>query len=203
MRVPSNTPDTASRPAPVAWRVMSGAPNQTFSADHDPDLLNSKFQEGREQGLAEAIAVARRESEAKLQPVLERLVKGIASLDRARDEIRQEVAGDVARLAVAIAGRILHREISIDQDAILGLVIAGFNKLQGKECSRVLVHPDHEPAIRRWLSQLATRNNVEIVGDRSLSPGDVRFETGQGQLDASIPTQLLEIERGLADHIEI
>ena len=37
--------------------------------------------------------------------------------------------------------------------------------------------------------------------DGSLQPGGVVFETNQGNLDASVDSQLAEIERGLADHM--
>ena len=195
---------SAGRPTPVAWRLVTGGVGERMAGvPAQQALLDQKFQEGKQHGRSEALAVARMEADAKLQPVLERLAGSIAALDRAREEIREQVAAEVARLAVAIAARILHREISVDPDAILGLVIAGFNKLQGRECSRIFVHPEHEQVLRRWLAQLATRNSIEIVGDAAMQAGEVRFETAQGQLDASIPTQLREIERGLADHIEI
>ena len=37
--------------------------------------------------------------------------------------------------------------------------------------------------------------------DTSLLPGEVFFETAQGMLDASVDTQLREIERGLIDKL--
>jgi flagellar biosynthesis/type III secretory pathway protein FliH len=40
---------------------------------------------------------------------------------------------------------------------------------------------------------------AEIVADNSLLLGDILFETTRGSLDASIDSQLLEIERGLTD----
>jgi flagellar assembly protein FliH len=42
---------------------------------------------------------------------------------------------------------------------------------------------------------------VEVVADSSRSPGDVIFETERGYLDASVDSQLQEIERGLADRL--
>jgi len=40
---------------------------------------------------------------------------------------------------------------------------------------------------------------LEIVADASLQAGSAIFETSRGELDASINTQLAEIDRGLAD----
>jgi flagellar biosynthesis/type III secretory pathway protein FliH len=42
---------------------------------------------------------------------------------------------------------------------------------------------------------------VELIADSSLQCGDVLFETAHGNLDASLESQLGEIERGLADRL--
>jgi len=41
-----------------------------------------------------------------------------------------------------------------------------------------------------------------LTADASLKPAEVYFETSQGILDASVETQLREIERGLIDKLE-
>jgi flagellar biosynthesis/type III secretory pathway protein FliH len=40
---------------------------------------------------------------------------------------------------------------------------------------------------------------VEVLSDPSREVGSVIFETARGDLDASVDSQLREIERGLAD----
>jgi flagellar assembly protein FliH len=42
---------------------------------------------------------------------------------------------------------------------------------------------------------------LELVSDAKLPRGSAIFETSRGDLDASIDTQLLEIERGFTDII--
>ena len=43
---------------------------------------------------------------------------------------------------------------------------------------------------------------LEIAPDGSLTPGSVIFETSRGDLDASVDTQLAEIDRGLTDALK-
>jgi len=38
-----------------------------------------------------------------------------------------------------------------------------------------------------------------VLGDPQLTPGSAVFETSRGELDASVSTQLDEIQRGLTD----
>ena len=48
-------------------------------------------------------------------------------------------------------------------------------------------------------TRLGLPPNLEIAADASLSAGSAVFETARGELDASIGTQLREIDRGLTD----
>ena len=75
-------------------------------------------------------------------------------------------------------------------------------KLQSRDLCRVRVHPDQAPAIRASFERFSNSHKVELVADPSLQIGDVMFETATGTLDASIESQLQEIDRGFADRLE-
>jgi flagellar assembly protein FliH len=49
------------------------------------------------------------------------------------------------------------------------------------------------------MAAVSTLRNIELVPDASLERGAAIFETTRGNLDASIETQLREIERGFTD----
>ena len=189
--------------APVFWRVVNGSLGaETESAKTLAQQLEHKLQEGRQLGLSEGIAMSRRDAEAQSQEVLERLAQSIADLASARQAVREETAADLVRLSIAIASRILHREITLDPDAIHGLLKAAFDKTRSREVTRIFVHPLHESAVRRFVEQAANPAPIEIVADPRLERGAIRIETSRGLLDASIDTQLREIERGLADRLD-
>jgi flagellar assembly protein FliH len=118
----------------------------------------------------------------------------------ARDRLRRESEEDLVRLAVAIAQRILHRQLSVDPDAITGIIKAGFEKLKRQEICRVRVHPAHQAALCSLLPAGGARQ-TEVLADPSLQLGGVVFETSRGDLEASVDTQLREIERGLTDRL--
>jgi len=189
--------------APVFWRVVNGSLGaETQSAATMVQQLEQKFQEGRQRGLSEAAAMSRHDVDAQLQQVLERLAQSIADLSATRQAVREETAAELVRLSMAIASRILHREITLDPDAIHGLLKAAFDKTRAREVTRIFVHPLHESAVRRFVEQAGSPAPIEIVADPHLECGAIRLETTQGQLDASIDTQLREIERGLADRLD-
>jgi flagellar biosynthesis/type III secretory pathway protein FliH len=79
--------------------------------------------------------------------------------------------------------------------------MAALEKLQAQEICRVRANPAQAAAITACLREGASNAKVEVIPDGSLQPGGVVFETNQGNLDASVDSQLAEIERGLADHM--
>ncbi|HMD71549.1 MAG TPA: FliH/SctL family protein [Bryobacteraceae bacterium] len=194
-----------------AWRQTPppGGPGANQAAQRDCAAQIAQVQQQCEQQVAEARAAALREGEAagrsrataELQPVMERLARSIDDLAQFRPRLRREAEADMIRLSLAIARRILRREMSVDPGAMHGLVLGALERLQSQEVHRVRVHPSRAAAVDACLRQNLPGTVVEVVGDPSREPGAVIFETTHGNLDASIDCQLQEIERGLADRL--
>jgi flagellar assembly protein FliH len=157
--------------------------------------------EAYHRGFSEGKAVGREQAGAELQPVLDQLGRSLATLSSLRSRIRTEAEGDLLKLAISIARRVLHRELTLDPESIEGLIRVALEKLQSRELCRVRVHPDQEQAIRSSLERFSNSQKVELIADSSMQCGDVLFETAHGNLDASIESQLREIERGFADRL--
>jgi flagellar biosynthesis/type III secretory pathway protein FliH len=56
--------------------------------------------------------------------------------------------------------------------------------------------------VEHEIRSFAHHQNVQVIPDANLAVGACRVETNRGNVDASIESQLLEIERGLADRLE-
>jgi flagellar assembly protein FliH len=136
-----------------------------------------------------------------MQPVMERLARSIDEIAKFRPRLRREAEQDLIRLAMAVARRIIRRELTIDPDALHGLILGALEKLQGQEVCRVRLHPSHAAAVTACLKQIAAASPVEVIPDASREVGTVIFETDRGNLDASVESQLREIERGLGDRL--
>jgi flagellar assembly protein FliH len=194
-----------------AWRQVQppDGPGASQAAQRDFEARIAQLQQQCEQRVADARAAALREGEAagrsraaaELQPVMERLARSIDDLAQLRPRLRREAEGDMLRLSLAIARRIMRREMSVDPGAMHGLVLGALEKLQSQEIHRVRVHPSRAAAVEACLRQNVPGTGVEVVADPSREPGAVVFETTRGNLDASIDCQLQEIERGLADRL--
>jgi flagellar assembly protein FliH len=150
------------------------------------------------EALAKGVAEGRKMAEADLAAELQRIARSIEDLSGMKARLRKEAESDLVRLAVAIARRVLRRELTVDAEALRGIVSAALERMQMRDICQVRVHPAHEQLIRHMMAA-AGAVKAEIVADNSLLPGGITFETNRGSLDASIDSQLLEIERGLTD----
>jgi len=155
------------------------------------------LQEAYQRGYRDGEAAGR----SAVQPVIDKLAQTIESLASLRHRARREAEADLLKLSIAIARRIIHRELSVDPEAVAGLIRTALDKLASLEVHRVRVHPQLEPAVRHALERLAAGRQIQVVAEAGRAAGDVIFETQRGNLDASVETQLDEISRGLADRL--
>lgn len=155
--------------------------------------------EAYQQGLAEGQAAARREMAGQVEAIHARFARTIEELSGLRARFRQEAEAEVVALALAISRRILHRELTMAPDALLGLVKAAMEKIEAREVHRVRVRPEDASMVQQHLEKMGLPRRVEVIADPGLARGAAIFESGRGALDASVETQLEEIERGFAD----
>jgi flagellar assembly protein FliH len=173
------------------------------AAERRPEVEREKIErEAYQRGFNEGNATGREQTKAELQPVLDRLGKTLGELSTLRSRIRRDAEKDLLKLSVMIARRVLHRELTLDPESIEGLIRVALEKMQSREVCRVRTHPDHQHAIKEALERYSNSHKVELIADPSLQCGDVLFETVHGTLDASIESQLREIERGFADRLQ-
>jgi flagellar assembly protein FliH len=160
-----------------------------------------------EKRIQEAAAAARREGEiaarealaANVDAEVSRLKQITSQVLGSAPALRKQAEADLVRLAIAIARRILHREIAVDSEALLGLTKAALSKIDQREIHKIRTHPDHVSLLQRVLEQGRSHGRIEISGDSRLDRGALIIDTARGQLDASVETHLDEIERGFTD----
>jgi flagellar assembly protein FliH len=179
---------------PTSMRHLASSSSRIASADETGQAYQRGYQEGE--------AAAKEAQEQAIAALAAELAKTIASLSRMRSSIFQDAQGDLVRLAVAIARRILHRELLLSPDILEGIISVVLDRLDGQEVYRVRVHPSMVPRVEQKLNGLARHQGIKVAADPSLGTGGCVFETGRGNIDAGVESQLSEIERGLADHLE-
>jgi flagellar assembly protein FliH len=196
---------------PVSWRRVVAGGEAAVHGQIDSLLariaqLEQEVAPREQQALAAGYrkgeAAGQQQAVARLDPVAEQLARAVSDLSQFRRKLRRDAEQDVVKLALAIGKRILHREMSLDPEAILGVVKAALEKLEGREVDRVRVNPANADIVRKHVERLGHGQRLEVVADARLDRGAVVFETARGNLDVSVDTQLEEIQRGLVDRLQ-
>lgn len=201
-----NTPVT-----PMLWRraggaqpAPAGAALRTDARPPEADAkkeIEQRVQASYQAGHAAGLAAGTQQATERMQPVLASFAGMIQELAQLKKHFRHEAEASTVGLALAVARRVLYREIAADPEAILGLVKAAFDKCNSRETHKLILSPADLAVIREHAQRLGFPPALELASDAKLPRGSVIFETSRGELDASIDTQLLEIERGFTDII--
>lgn len=203
---------------PIGWRSVGPIDDHPTPGAEDPvtgyvppqasdggrrsrpgDDSEEKIRTAYQQGLQEGRAAARQEMGGQLEAMNVHMARAIEEMSGMRQRFRQEAEEDVVALALAIARRILHRELTVAPEALLGLVKAALEKIEAREVHQVRIRPEDAPMVRQFLEKMGLPQKVEVISDPGLERGAAILDSTRGALDASVETQLAEIERGLAD----
>lgn len=205
---PFNFPDLPGyHPGADVHAAMELSPRPTPNDAGDSAALRDKLRQLELQSAAdrrEAFEAGRRQGEEKaradLQPVLDRLNASIAETVAMRSDVRRRAEKDVVELALLIAKRVLHRQLMVDTEALTALARVAFDRLARSESYRVTVHPQFANAISRALTA-TPGTHVHVEPDPNCALGALVIHSADGAIDASVDTQLEEIDRGLTDRI--
>ena len=146
---------------------------------------------GREEGLVEGEERRREDLEIERSAV-SHLCAGFA---QERKRYFAEVEGEVVKLALAIAARVLQRESVMDPTLLRGVVKVALAKLGDVKGAVLRMNLADEEA---WHGAMK-HSGVEVLGDVTLERGELRLEAAGGVAELGIAAQLVEIERGFFD----
>jgi flagellar assembly protein FliH len=169
------------------------AENTAARDAHLAALEREAFAKGFSQGeLAGAEAAGQRG-----EMMLHRLTQTLEELTQVRAQMIHQTERQMVQLAMAIARRVIHREVTLDADLLIAMARVAMERLGETAQVKVRLHPeDYEAAGAARVAQLAG-SNVMILSDAHLSRGGCRIESDMGILDAGVNAQLQEIARAL------
>ncbi len=154
-------------------------------------------------GRREGEAAGRQAAQAEVQAVLQKLAARHSGNRRVAPAPAPQAEADLVRLAVAIARRILHRELNTDPEAIGGLVRVALGKAAHAGSDP---RAASTPIIRPRLQEVSAASRASPTSKSPPTPRRIAAPWSSKPPAAismlSVETQLREIERGLTDRFE-
>jgi flagellar assembly protein FliH len=169
------------------------------SAERLQAIEREAFAKGYAQGerAGEAAAAAR------LDATLQRLVATIDEIASLRTGVMRRAERELVRLALAMAERILRRQIDADRELLLVMARVAVERLGENAVATIRLNPtDYEAAVARRAPDPGKA--VEVVADANVPRGGCLVRSAFGTIDASIDSQIRELSRALlgADMVE-
>jgi flagellar assembly protein FliH len=194
-------------PPPYSQKGARQQPPGHAQTDVEPEALREQVRQLQaevEAAKHESFQAGRRHGEqqtrAELGPVIERMNAAVTELTGLRPEMRHRAEKDVVQLALLIAKRVLHRELSVDSQALVALARVVFERMARAETYRITVHPGFAAAIQAALPA-GHAGRVQVEPDPACAAGTLFIRSEEGMIDASVDSQLEEIGRGLTDRL--
>ncbi|MFC6644283.1 FliH/SctL family protein [Granulicella cerasi] len=192
---------------PLMFAEVEETASSEASMDSEEEELRPSAEERHREELIHAVAAAKVQARLDLREELDQRLRDAVETERSaitllctsfgkeRSRYFAEVETEVVKLALAIAERVLQREVAIDQTMLRGVVHAALSKLSSSEGVRLLV-----PAadVTLWTRAMKS-SEVSVQGASDLHAGDLRLEMKAGAVELGVRAQLVELERGFFD----
>ena len=164
-------------------------------------LAEQKVEEAYAEGLARGTEAGEARFKESVAEAGQMLHAASEALTQAREQFLASTEQEVVRLAVAIARKLVEREISMDPSLVADTARRAIEKILDAERVVVRVHPGDLEAMREHrvtlLEEFEAIKALEVVADDSVEPGGCVAETDQIEIDARIEAQIEEILKTL------
>ena len=149
----------------------------------------------RQEALIEAKLAFEQELEERLTAERDRVAQVCAEFSLDRQRYFGTAETQVVNLALAVAQRVLGRELSSDALPMRAMVKAALTKIRDGSETVLRVR---SAELQAWIEML-TDQPVKVIADDRVGPGEVVLETGIGRVELGVEMQLAEIERGFRE----
>lgn len=156
-------------------------------------LEREAFAKGYEQGERAGAEAGAKRAEAMLR----RLAETIQELAEVRRSMVRQTERQMVQLALAIARRVVRREVSIDSDLTLTMARVALDRLGDSTAVTIRLNPDDFEATCRQREALFAGSHVTVTPDGSVSRGGCLVESDFGYVDVSVDAQFQELARAL------
>ena len=129
--------------------------------------------------------------------MLARLQIAIDKLRHEGERLAEQARADTMEIAFMIARRILEQELRTGPDALFALVRTAIRRAGDVRRVLIRVAPQDVKALEGDAGKAALQSitvaRVEIIGDATLTPGDVVVESAEARIDGRISSRLDEL----------
>lgn len=145
-------------------------------------------------GYAQGERAGAEASAARGEAMLRRLAQTLDELRSLRRDLVRRAEREVVELALAIAMRVVRRELSLDPELLLAMARVALDRLSDVTTANIRLHPDDYTVAMagRGATALAS-HGVQILADPSVGRGGCIVQSEAGAIDVGVAAQVDEL----------
>lgn len=182
------------------WEVveLAASAGDAAAAVEDAEAERARLREAaRSEGYADGLAAGRVEGEQACG----RMKQLAESFGNTLDNFDFRLADMVLELALDVARQVVAGELAARPERILDVVNLALKQMaETSREARLLLNPDDAALVRPHLDQVLDKNRLRIVEDVRIVRGGCLIETGQGDLDATLPARWRQVVQVLGSN---
>jgi flagellar assembly protein FliH len=175
--------------------------NSATNAAAIKERIKNAENEAYKTGYLEGIHEGKTREKQELSRSLASVEKLITTLKTLKTELLERFEADILSLSMAIAEKVIHKEVSINGDVIVAVLKDTIRHIKDKEGLRIRLNPDDYKYITEikpeFLNNYPDMNNVRFEVDGQIQRGGAVVETNFGEMDAQLDHQLQRIKESL------
>lgn len=172
-------------------RLAKERAEQEKELPHDCSQLQ---QEAYDSGVESGKQKGRAEVQGPADAEVSRALDIVAQVEQVRLKSAKQAESDIVELALAMARKVIHHEVSLDPDIVVTQVREIISTIIEAGVIRVLVHPDEVERLQTFRPSFAGADGnpvqLSIEGDETIQAGGCIIESSQYFINASIEKQL-------------
>jgi flagellar assembly protein FliH len=188
--VPMEDGETDAMVAPTVGVVAKVQNNQ--------QVLDEVYRRGFEDGKSEMQSCCMSDYELRLMDEKKNYSRMVESISKQFTRLGAALEINAVRLAIAIADKIMKKEVTIDGSVILHQIREALHRVWGVDMVKLRINPMDEELVREQRSALLAGSDfireLLVEPDENIERGGCIIESSAGNVDARIFTQLKQIE---------
>ena len=189
----STVPPPAPQPQAHDAAAVLFEPPPANQQQHLAALERDAFAKGFAQGERAGLEAAAKRGDAMLR----RLTQTLDEMTGLRARMIRETEQQMVSLALAVARRVIHREVSLDRDLLIAIARVALDRLGEDAKISVHLNPDDYAATESARTAEWSGTQVSVVADARVPRGGCRIDSDFGALDAGVDAQIQELAHAL------